>query len=642
MMNKNTIIIALIGIGFFYIIINTLSGLFPSSPSSDNDVSLIEKFLESQTPEEDKDDIIDDLLLKSDEEIDKELEKYVTRETEIILTGKFLNMAGKFIAQLNKFKTTLREANIFEKLGAYPPLDLELFNAYPDGHPLYSYPNMGLMNDQSYCDVVDMFNLYTPDNIFKNMFFFTDYNPAGLVRTAVVNRIGIDTHPMLSKDMDKSVFYERQFELSTQASLFFTKRVTFHFFHEIGRNFLCNSQVYNHIPGHGVLTRKDLNVGAVNGYAKRYENQPKCFNQNMFFPMAYRMNDEYECLAFFKILHGDDYISKKLKNGKVNYQYMLKIGYGAHRAKGVFMFDQGQEDMVVSTYNNGLECGKNTSATVLQRYIGDPLLLDRHNKFDFRIYMLIASTNPLIVYYHDGFLRLSLCKYVPDSTDKCVHLTNTHLSKEIFKEAQKKGGYEGMTEDDLREYQMWSMEKLSDYLYNISRVKDPEDWLENYLRPQFQKAFIHVVRMSQYSFMKHSGVFEMFGLDFLLDNDLNLWFIECNASPQLIGTSDKKKKFLSDMLTDMFDIQFAYLRSRMKRVHEFMKKFFEVTATKDKINWGYWKSTFAVINQNKLEPEFPLRNNLTFTLIMDKSKPGPAGYFGLLDADCVDDNDETM
>ena len=51
-----------------------------------------------------------------------------------------------------------------------------------------------------------------------------------------------------------------------------------------------------------------------------------------------------------------------------------------------------------------------------QKYISNPDLIDGH-KYDFRVYMLIASTDPLIVYYHDGFLRLSLFKFNKTSDD---------------------------------------------------------------------------------------------------------------------------------------------------------------------------------------------------------------------------------
>jgi len=163
--------------------------------------------------------------------------------------------------------------------------------------------------------------------------------------------------------MDRKIFFTKTFQLSTEASLFFTKRVTFHFFHEIGSHFLCNSQVYNHIPGHGVLTSKDLNVGAVNTYAKRYVDNQKCFNKNMFFPYAYRMNDKFECEQFFEEFLSQEYQDKKKTTP---YQYMLKIGYGAHRANGVFMFDSAREQDVMITYQNGSECGNNASSIVFR------------------------------------------------------------------------------------------------------------------------------------------------------------------------------------------------------------------------------------------------------------------------------------
>lgn len=88
-----------------------------------------------------------------------------------------------------------------------------------------------------------------------------------------------------------------------------------------------------------------------------------------------------------------------------------------HRAKGVFLFDETEEKKTRSDYKNGELCGEKNRNLLAQRYIGNPLLLDRQNKFDFRMYMLIASVNPLIVYYHDGFLRVSLETYDMHSTD---------------------------------------------------------------------------------------------------------------------------------------------------------------------------------------------------------------------------------
>jgi len=58
-----------------------------------------------------------------------------------------------------------------------------------------------------------------------------------------------------------------------------------------------------------------------------------------------------------------------------------------------------------------------------------------------------------------------------------------------------------MTEEELRDYQMWTLEDLRDYLMEVNKIQDP-NWLDNYLRPTFKKAFIHSVKMSEKSFWK--------------------------------------------------------------------------------------------------------------------------------------------
>ena len=90
---------------------------------------------------------------------------------------------------------------------------------------------------------------------------------------------------------------------------------------------------------------------------------------------------------------------------------------GAHQASGVFLLDQNQTENLNSEFNYGKSCGIKNTSLLAQTYINNPLLLDKKNKFDFRVYMLIASTNPFIVYYHDGFLPLSLDEFDPFSKD---------------------------------------------------------------------------------------------------------------------------------------------------------------------------------------------------------------------------------
>lgn len=53
--------------------------------------------------------------------------------------------------------------------------------------------------------------------------------------------------------------------------------------------------------------------------------------------------------------------------------------------------------------------------------------------------MLVSSTNPYKIYYHDGFLRVSLRKYDKNSTSLAVHLTNTSQSGEIIQNMKKTG-----------------------------------------------------------------------------------------------------------------------------------------------------------------------------------------------------------
>ena len=91
----------------------------------------------------------------------------------------------------------------------------------------------------------------------------------------------------------------------------------------------------------------------------------------------------------------------------------------------------------------------------IQKYIENPLLV-QGRKFDFRIYALWASLDPLIVFYHDGFTRMSFNEYDANSDDKDTIITTMSLY--------------GKRNDDEKEVN-WSMSYLAEYLYEKGKVE---------------------------------------------------------------------------------------------------------------------------------------------------------------------------
>lgn len=124
--------------------------------------------------------------------------------------------------------------------------------------------------------------------------------------------------------------------------------------------------------------------------------------------------DREECIAFFRHISSQKY-GESLKHTAI--QFVIKVGHGVHKSDGVFLLDRNQTKYMLSKYHNAALCGKIQDHLLAQAYVSNPLLLDMNNKFDFRVYMLIASTNPLIVYYRDGLLKASLYSYEKNSTE---------------------------------------------------------------------------------------------------------------------------------------------------------------------------------------------------------------------------------
>lgn len=158
-----------------------------------------------------------------------------------------------------------------------------------------------------------------------------------------------------------------------------------------------------------------------------------------------------------------------------------------------------------------------------------------------------------------------------------------------------------------------------------------KNWLDTYLRPTLKRAFIHLSRMAGGYLWKQSNVYELLGCDFMMDDQLGVWFLEANSFPQVDGVKDD---LITRMLEDLFEIEYGFYRSRMKRVMEVLKKMQEEEGDEPE-NIGTWKELYQDAMENRFEPEFQLKETNSFKLIVNGSLPGSEAYFGLLPEECA-------
>ena len=500
----------------------------------------------------------------------------------------------------------------------------------------FERPFRGLKINNNYCDEHRAYFVNHPEEIFETTNFVTDYWWTHPFRTTVLPLFGNDAMPEMSLQQARSAHKDFVYEVPVNASAFFFNHLKFDK-RIIGKHYSCLTQMSNHIPGHDDMYRKDLVGAALVEYTKdRYLDKPQCFSFNKFFPKTWVLTKEDQCKEFFEEFNGPLY--QKLKEER-KVVYFRKIGADAHEGTGVFPVGTDEERYITKLYDGGNLCGKIQENNVMQYSIHNPLLLNGR-KFDFRVFLFIASSNPFIAYYHDGYLRLSLHQYDTSSKELGTFLTNTALSKPLFKIAEQNGTYNGMTYDELKDSSFWFYEDLHQYLLENGLTTDP-DWINNHLRPEMKKTMIHLIRLAENGFAKKSSVSEIYGCDFIMDTNLNLWFIESNVKPLLQGWTPETKEFFNKMLIDKFEIVLGLLKSRTKRI---------INHVNDLIESGEWsfeadgiyvqdlnerRAEFKQITRNTFEPEFVPSAGNGFERIINENYHGIERYFGLLDEECL-------
>ena len=209
---------------------------------------------------------------------------------------------------------------------------------------------------------------------------------------------------------------------------------------------------------------------------------------------------------------------------------------------------ENKEDKSVNNKKNEIEEEKNNnnggnnsqmyycSRIIIQKYIECPLLY-KSRKCDMRIWVLITH-NMKVYFFKEGHLKTCSIEYDINSKDAFRHITNYSFQKynENFQKFEKGN-----------EVPFYEFQKFIDENYPEKNYKLNKDLVEQI------KEIVSITTKSvkeQINKNERNYQFEIFGYDFMLDSNFNLFLIEINTNPGIEESSPWIKVIVPRMLDD--------------------------------------------------------------------------------------------
>lgn len=178
-----------------------------------------------------------------------------------------------------------------------------------------------------------------------------------------------------------------------------------------------------------------------------------------------------------------------------------------------------------------------------------------NRKFDIRVWVLVDQDHDLYM-FKEGYLRTSSSEFKVDLQnidDQYVHLTNNAVQKY----SENYGTFE-----DGNQLSYKRLQQIMDEQYPNCGVSVYQD-----LVPQIRDLIIKSMsavrkKLDPY---KRKHTFELFGYDFILDEDFNVWLIEVNTNPCIEESSNLLKVLIPRMIEDMMRITVDRAFPRIKK-----------------------------------------------------------------------------
>ena len=213
----------------------------------------------------------------------------------------------------------------------------------------------------------------------------------------------------------------------------------------------------------------------------------------------------------------------------------------------------------------------NDTGVIVQKYIENPLIINKR-KFDIRQWVLVTSLNPLVIWmWKEPYLRFGAEDYIMDDLNNIYsHLTNNSIAKHSNQYKNEKN----FNED------MWT---CFDFKQNFSKEK----WED--IHEKIKNAIICSFYSIRQEIKARANSHELYGYDFMIDEDYNVYLIEVNASPALDYSTKITEKLVKSMVKDLIELVIDYNNARdydkMPQINKTNNKFIQIfNETKDRFD----------------------------------------------------------
>ena len=281
-------------------------------------------------------------------------------------------------------------------------------------------------------------------------------------------------------------------------------------------------QRFNHFPMTWQLSRKD---NLYNNYFKLHSKFPKDFH---YMPETYCLPRDF------------DIISEKVQNLDLNdiKNLWLVKPVASSRGRGIRLLTDVENLPKKNKY-------------IVTHYVYNPHLING-KKYDLRLYLLVTGYTPMKIYLFDnGLARFCSEKYDlnPEKMqDKYIHLTNYSINK-------TSENFEMNDSVDKEFGDKWTLHTLKKH-FEKNGLNYDKVWEK--IKDIIVKVVIsvsdHAIPLIKQFELSSCNLFELYGVDILLDETLTPWLMEVNLNPSLNCDSQLDLKVKSHVLTDIFNI----------------------------------------------------------------------------------------